>query len=184
MTTPRRADARRGFFVRFNPLPSHALQGWQGGTRCGMLDSMILYNRPRRRDEVADFVAASSGDYTLLRLCGLRCAAAYLYLSEHRAHKHAHQLTRGRADARERRRVARWDRRRGCRGQGRAGGEDAREHAGARAGARLHRAPMCARGVGAYDIGRDGTGSGSQLPGLTAADAIRRAGRWRACSYR
>nr|DAH86143.1 MAG TPA: hypothetical protein [Caudoviricetes sp.] len=59
MTTPRRADARRGFFVRFNPPPLHALQGWQGGTCCGMLDSMILYNRPRRRGEVADFAAAS-----------------------------------------------------------------------------------------------------------------------------
>lgn len=30
-----------GLFIRFNPLPSHALQGWQGGTRCGMLDIMI-----------------------------------------------------------------------------------------------------------------------------------------------
>lgn len=61
MTTPRRADARRGFLfasVR-DPLPSHALQGWQGGTRCGMLDGMLLYNRPRRRGEVADFAAAS-----------------------------------------------------------------------------------------------------------------------------
>ena len=68
LTTPRRATARRGFFVASvrSLLPSHALQGWQGGTRCGMLDSMILYNRPRRRDEVADFVAASGGDYTFL----------------------------------------------------------------------------------------------------------------------
>lgn len=95
MTTPRRADARRGFFVRFDPLPTHALQGWQGGTRCGMLDDVLLYNRPRRRDEVADFVAASGGDYTLSRLCGLRCAAAYLYLAAYRAHKHAPQLTQG-----------------------------------------------------------------------------------------
>lgn len=91
-----------GLFVRFDPLPSHALQGWQGGTCCGMLDSMLQYNRPRRRDEVADFVAASGGDYTLSRLCGLRCVAAYLYLTACRAHKHAHQLTRGRADARRR----------------------------------------------------------------------------------
>ena len=30
-----------GLFIRFNPLTSHALQGWQGGTRCGMLDIMI-----------------------------------------------------------------------------------------------------------------------------------------------
>lgn len=81
-----------GLFVRVIRSPA---QGWQGGTRCGMLDSMLQYNRPRRRDEVADFVAASSGDYTLLRLCGLRCAAAYLYLAAYRAHKHAPQLTQG-----------------------------------------------------------------------------------------
>lgn len=160
-----------GLFVRFNPLPSHALQGWQGGTRCGMLDSMIQYNRPRRRDEVADFVAASSGDYTFLRLCGLRCAAAYLYLSAYRAHKHAHQLTRGRADARR------------SAGMQRAGQAQRiqREHAGHEQGreqaqGRGFTVRRCARGLGgAYDIGRDGTGSGSQLPGLTAADALRRA---------
>lgn len=87
-----------GLFCRFrSPIrsPSHALQGWQGGTCCGMLGSMLQYNRPRRRDEVADFVAASGGDYTFLRLCGLRCAAAYLYLAACRAHRHAPQLTQG-----------------------------------------------------------------------------------------
>nr|DAG66395.1 MAG TPA: hypothetical protein [Caudoviricetes sp.] len=31
-----------------------------------MLDNMLQYNRPRRRGEVADFAAASGGDYTLL----------------------------------------------------------------------------------------------------------------------
>lgn len=167
MTTPRRADARRGFLFRFNPLPSHALQGWQGGTCCGMLDSMILYNRPRRRDEVADFVAASSGDYTFLRLCGLRCAAAYLYPSAHRAHKHAHQLTRGRADARRSAEDAEGKDEQAARTRGSTQGTSrgASRRRGERrgAGARLHRATMCAGAGGCYDIGRDGTGSGSQL---------------------
>lgn len=84
-----------GLFCSLRPLPSHALQGWQGGTCCGMLDGVLQYNRPRRRDEVADFVAASGGDYTFLRLCGLHCAAAYLYLAARRAHRHAPQLTQG-----------------------------------------------------------------------------------------
>lgn len=50
-----------GLFCSLRSAPSHALQGWQGWqgwTCCGMLDSMLQYNRPRRRDEVADFVAA------------------------------------------------------------------------------------------------------------------------------
>lgn len=163
MTTPRRAAARRGFFVASVRSPA---QGWQGGTRCGMLDGMLLYNRPRRRDEVADFVAASSGDYTFSRLCGLRCAAAYLYPSAHRAHKHAHQLTRGRADARRSAEDAEGKdeqtaRTRGST-QGTSRGASRRRGERRGAGARLHRAPMCARGAGAYDIGRDGTGSGGR----------------------
>ena len=123
-----------------------------------MLDSMILYNRPRRRDEVADFVAASGGDYTLLRLCGLRCAAAYLYLTVYRAHKHAHQLTRGRADARRSAGIQRA-------GTGAEDAEGARRARaeGEQAQGRGFTARRCARGLGgAYDIGRDGTSSGGR----------------------
>lgn len=58
LTTPRRADARRGFLFASIRSPRTRWQGWQGGTRCGMLDSMLQYNRPRRRGEVADFAAA------------------------------------------------------------------------------------------------------------------------------
>lgn len=47
-----------GLFCSRSAPPRASWQGWQGGTRCGMLDGMLLYNRPRRRDEVADFVAA------------------------------------------------------------------------------------------------------------------------------
>lgn len=46
---------------------------------------------------------------------------------------------------------------------------------GAGAGARLHRATMCARGAGAYDIGRDGTGSGGRAQ-AHSCERTRRAG--------
>lgn len=50
MTTPRRATRSPGLFVRFDPLPLRkTVIVCQGVTPCGMLDNMILYNRPRRR---------------------------------------------------------------------------------------------------------------------------------------
>nr|DAV88607.1 MAG TPA: hypothetical protein [Caudoviricetes sp.] len=107
-----------------------------------------------------------------MRLCGLRCAAAYLYLSGHRAHKHAHQLTRGRADARRSADTGR-------RTQDARQAQGGKRRADADGGRRLHRAPMCAGAGGADDIGRDGTSS-DRRGRLTAADALRRAGRCRA----
>lgn len=141
LTTPRRADARRGFFVASIRSPRTRWQGWQGGTCCGMLDGMLLYNRPRRRDEVADFVAASSGDYTFLAAVRLAlCSRLPISISPSSAQARATadagaELTHaGRAGTEHR----------GRRGQGRAQGRG-------REGRRLHRAPMCA-GAGGLKI--------------------------------
>lgn len=50
MRQPRRATRSPGLFVRFDPLPlCKSVVVCQGVTPCGMLDNMILYNRPRRR---------------------------------------------------------------------------------------------------------------------------------------
>lgn len=50
MRQPRRATRSPGLFVRFDPLPLRkSVRVCQGVTPCGMLDNMILYNRPRRR---------------------------------------------------------------------------------------------------------------------------------------
>ena len=103
-----------GLFVRFRSLIRAPAQGWQGGTCCGMLDSMIQYNRPRRRDEVADFVAASGRRLYVfaavrLALCSRLPISSGISSAQARATADAGQMRRGR---------------------GRAGGEDAREHAG------------------------------------------------------
>lgn len=162
-----------GLFVRFDPLPSHALQGWQGGTRCGMLDDVLLYNRPRRRDEVADFVAASGRRLyafaaVRLALCSRLPISSRLTSAQTRATADAGaELTHAGAGAEDA--EGNDEQARGCEGARRARAE------GEQAQGRGFTARRCARGgAGAYDIGRDGTSSGTQTGGrgrLTAARA-------------
>lgn len=140
-----------GLFVRFSlPIRSiHALRVGKVGHVAARLTSCysIIVSDGGARSRTSS--PPDGGDYMFLRLCGLRCAAAYLYLSVYRAHKHAHQLTRGRADAR---RSAEDAEGKDEQGRGREGA-----HAGGFTGRR------CARGLGgAYDIGRDGTSSGGR----------------------
>ena len=169
MTTPRRADARRGFLFassRSAPLAQVGKVGRVGHVAARLtICYCIIVPDGGARSRTSP--PPQGGDYTFVRLCGLRCAAAYLYLSVYRAHKHAHQLTRGRADARR-------SRRRGCRTRG----STQSTSRGAQAQGR-----RCARGAGggAYDIGRDGTSSGGRAQARscgraqTGGDAVGRA---------
>lgn len=60
---------------------------------CATLDSMILYNRPRTRGEVADFSAAAYG-----RLYVIMIFSGRLYVSHVRPSYHIRTSARGRAD--------------------------------------------------------------------------------------
>ena len=151
MTTPRRADARRGFLFASIRFPRLSWQGWQGGTRCGTLDSMIQYNRPRRRGEVADFSAASGRRLYVfavvrLALCSRLPISSGISSAQARAP----------ADAGQAQRMQRMQRARASRGRAQGRGFTSRR---------------CARGLGgAYDIGRDGTSSGGRGQAHGGAD--------------
>lgn len=135
MTTPRRATARRGFFVR-DPLPlAQAGKVGRVGHVAACLTVCYCIIVPDGGTRSRTSSPPSGGDYTFLRLCGLRCAAAYLYLSAHRAHKHAPQLTQGQS----------W-RTQDAQAQSTedAEGKDERRDEDAQGRRRLHRAPMCA----------------------------------------
>lgn len=60
---------------------------------CATLDSMILYNRPRTRGEVADFSVAAYG-----RLYVIMIFPGRLYVSHVRPSYHIRTSVRGRAD--------------------------------------------------------------------------------------
>lgn len=125
-----------------------------------MLDGMLLYNRPRRRDEVVDFVTAGRRRLYVfaavrLALCSRLPISSLLSSAQTRATADAGaQLAHTGAQAcsalGQAQRMQRED-------TGREqGGEDARGGG--------FTARRCARGLGgAYDIGRDGISSGSQL---------------------
>lgn len=164
MTSPRRADARRGFLFASIRSPRTRWQGWQGWTCCGMLDSMLQYNRPRRRDEVADFVAASGRRLYLFAAVRLAlCSRLPISISLPSAQARAPADTGAQAFS-ARRQAQRMQ----------------REHAGHEQRAQ---ASPCAdvRGGwgGAYDIGRDGTSSGGRAQahscGRTRRADVRRA---------
>lgn len=151
MTTPRRADARRGFFVRFVRSPRTRCKVGKVGHVAACLTACYSIIVPDGGTRSRTSSPPDGGDYTFLRLCGLHCAAAYLYLAARRAHRHAPQLTQGQSwrTLERRHRAQRTQREDTGREQGRG-----------REGRRLHRAPMCAGAGGVLDIGRDGTSSG------------------------
>lgn len=166
MTAPRRADARRGFFVRFDPLPHAGGKVGRVGHVAACLTSCYSIIVPDGGTRSRTSSPPDGGDYTLLCMAYIRTRKTTLHLI---GSFFAYTAGRCTLTGRTRRRRTR---------------RECRQGVSRDAGGRLHRAPMCAgAGGSAANIGRDGTSAGDAHR-LTAAQLRTRSGVRRAHSYR